>query len=345
MLNLETKAIKVGLIGCGTAAHFFHAPAYYSLKGIEVVAIADPDEKNRNLTVDILGNNPNQYEDAIEMLRKERLDFVDVMLPHHLYVSMIPKIAIYTDNILIEKPFATSLDEAQQILESTQGKRVSVVHNYLYGFKYQQALEKIHGANSITGPPFCVRLENLRSGMQTLDPSLDLNWRGNMKSGYGSFHDHGYHTVYLARALMGSEIKSVTAIMANYSKKGQNYDFGSINLEHENGGTSIILDGRLLNSTSIIVEEIIGSKGTVIIPESKHLKPHFDNLFSNYPRYEALRKSPFGISTSAAIKDFAKSIQDNTEAPISFESARRTLAVTLAALESVKESRKIELHF
>jgi UDP-N-acetylglucosamine 3-dehydrogenase len=334
--------MKVGLIGCGLAAQFFHAPAYRLLTPeIEVVAVADPNRENRELVKKILPGRVTGYNSFRDMYRNEIFDLVDVMVPHNLYADIIPEIANKIKNILVEKPFATTLEEATKILDSTKDNNFSVVHNYLYGYRYKKTLEQI--AKGEIGNPFFVRLENLNTGMHTADSSLEEGWRANSSlSGPGCFHDHGYHLVYLARALMGSEIVSVNATMKNYSGKGDNQDTGVVILNHENKGTSVLIDGRLRNNpTTTVIEEILGDKGTITLPSVKHLKDYFEKGFKEKSRYEVLQRSPFAKSVSNAIKDFVDSIKSGSSPPITPQKAYNTLAVVLAAYESHNQGQII----
>ena len=175
-MDPSTPICRVGLIGCGIAAQFFHAPAYRRLAGTaRVIAIADPNSANRQLVQEILGYGVQQYASPEDMLRHEDLDLVDVMLPHHLYVDVVPRIVERCRSMLLEKPFARTLDEAKIILEATSSVPFSVVHNYLYGRRYKQALEAIRVGD--IGQPFLLRLENLQTGMTSIDPDLSTDWR------------------------------------------------------------------------------------------------------------------------------------------------------------------------
>ena len=109
------------------------------------------------------------------------------------------------------------------------------------GRRYQAALEAIRSGS--IGKPALVRLESLNTGMETIDPSLQIPWRNDsVLAGGGTFHDHGYHLVYLARMLMGSEVASVSATMGSYGGHGDTLDTAVVTLRHKSGGMSILMD-------------------------------------------------------------------------------------------------------
>jgi len=212
-------------------------------------------------------------------------------------------------------------------------KTDSAGKNYLYGRRYKQALEAIRVGD--VGQPFLIRLENLRTGMTSLDPSLSTDWRTNSRqSGPGTFHNHGYHLVYLARALMGSEVESVSATMGNYFEKGDTLDTAIVTLRHANGGLSVLVDGRLQKQNTQEVEEVLGTKGTLRLSFDPHSLDKFRSALSKMPRVEALKQSPFARSTADCISDFIGTIRDGRRPPVSGEEAYRTLQITLAAYES-----------
>ncbi|MBI2063968.1 MAG: Gfo/Idh/MocA family oxidoreductase [Candidatus Yanofskybacteria bacterium] len=334
---------RVGIIGCGIAAQFFHAPAYRLLQDlIEVIAIADPNPENRNLVQAILPNLVKQYTSLETMFETEQVDMADIMLPHNLYADVIPRVAHYCRNILVEKPFARTLQDAQKILASTSGLNFSVVHNYIYGRRYKNALEVI--ASGKIGTPFMVRLENLNTGMASINPSLTTPWRNQSEgAGRGTFHDHGFHLVYLARALMGSEVIAVSASMGNYYKEGDALDTAVVTLFHENGGMSILLDGKLNNQEPEEVEEVLGTKGTLKINPVTDTMEKFKIDLQNLPRNEVLKNSPYASSTAACIMDFVNSVLTSKKLPVTADEAYRNLYITLAAYESYDQKRVVEI--
>lgn len=336
---LHPRQVRVGMVGCGLAAQFFHAPAYRLLGDVAtVVAIADPNAVNRALVKDILPATVAEYDSYQDMSQHESVDMFDVMLPHHLYVDAVKHLAPYHTAIMLEKPFARSLQEAEAILAAAKGNVFSVMHNYLYGRRYQQALHTIR--SGAIGKPVLVRLENLNTGMETIDPSLQTPWRDNSAlAGGGTFHDHGYHLVYLARALMGSEVAAVSATMGSYGGHGDTLDTAIVILRHKNGGTSVLMDGKLRGDT-VAVEEVFGTEGVLIIPYDPEPLKGFKWHLASASRTMALRRSPYARSTAACLRDFIEA-RAGAPAPTSPADALQNLRVTLAAQQSHEQGKVI----
>ncbi len=157
-------AVKAGIIGLswiaadppgpaswhplGTAPPYSHASAMDAVGGVDVVAVCDiqPDARSRfldrwrNVWPDV-----RAFDDVNDMLEVQ-LDLVSVVTPDHLHGSMIERcIDAGVKMVFCEKPFTTSLDEADRLLEriDAAGTTVSVNHTWRWRPEVAEALEMI----------------------------------------------------------------------------------------------------------------------------------------------------------------------------------------------------------
>jgi len=150
-VSAESAPIRAGLIGLswiaadpagtasspglGTAAPYSHASAMAAVGGIEVRAVCDVDPAARaNFTAVWGGRWPEAqvHTDVDEMLR-EPLDLVSVVTPDHLHATMLTRcLDAGIPMIFTEKPFTTSLAEADALLDRIEaaGAAVSVNHTW-----------------------------------------------------------------------------------------------------------------------------------------------------------------------------------------------------------------------
>ena len=106
--------VKVGMIGAGSHANFAHYPSLADFKDVEIAAICDIDEGRLNRTADRYGVE-GRYKDYREMVLRERLDAVYVIMPpHHLYDIVIYCLGRGL-NVFIEKPPGVSLEQARNM--------------------------------------------------------------------------------------------------------------------------------------------------------------------------------------------------------------------------------------
>lgn len=125
--------LRVGIIGCGKIADG-HAGQLRAIEGVELVAACDREPLMVGQFLDRwpgLGG----YEDAAEMIAKERLDVVHVATPPDSHVALACMALDAGCHVFMEKPFALDAEGAREVLDcaARNGRRVCV--NYLYNFE------------------------------------------------------------------------------------------------------------------------------------------------------------------------------------------------------------------
>jgi predicted dehydrogenase len=127
------RVYRAGIIGDTGRGSYGHGLdlAFAGLPGVAVVALADPDAAGRAGAVRRTGAERG-YADYREMLAREGLDLVAVA-PHWLDERVAQVVAAARSGvrgILVEKPFARSLDEADRMLAAcdARGVQVAVAH-------------------------------------------------------------------------------------------------------------------------------------------------------------------------------------------------------------------------
>ena len=126
------KAAAIGRTGAGNFGHGLHLP-YKRLPNVEMVAVADEsDEGRENARVDSEAHRG--YTDYREMLEKENLDIVSVCprwLDQRFEMVMACIDAGY--HVYCEKPFAISLEDADQMVEAADEAGVKIAVGHFHG--------------------------------------------------------------------------------------------------------------------------------------------------------------------------------------------------------------------
>jgi myo-inositol 2-dehydrogenase/D-chiro-inositol 1-dehydrogenase len=122
------EPVRFGLIGYGAwGSH--HARAIAGTAGAELVAIAARSEKTRSTAV---ANHPGAhvYEDYRDLLSREPLDVVDVVLPTDLHYEVGRAVLESGRHLLLEKPMALSLAHCDELiaLAAAGGKCLAIGH-------------------------------------------------------------------------------------------------------------------------------------------------------------------------------------------------------------------------
>src|SRR5262245_25850828 len=116
-------ALRVGLIGCGgIARHHWHG--YAKLAGrAELVALCDISAENR---AGFRQHAPAaaEYDDFNKLLAEQKLDAIDICLPHALHHPCIMTAIKKGVHWICEKPLCMTLDEAADIDCAMQGTKL-----------------------------------------------------------------------------------------------------------------------------------------------------------------------------------------------------------------------------
>jgi len=127
--NAPLKAAVIGHTGRGDYGHGLES-IFNDRPGIQLVALADPDEAGRKRTAEKI-KAPRQYADYRELLQKERPNLVSVAMrqsdQHHAIVLAALRAGAH---VYCEKPFTVTPAEADELLkEAAQGKlKIAVAH-------------------------------------------------------------------------------------------------------------------------------------------------------------------------------------------------------------------------
>ncbi len=119
------RAAVIGHTGLGNYGHDWDK-AFNAFDSVDVVAVADPDDAGRAAVMAHTGAKQG-YRQYREMLHKERPDLVAIC-PHALdeRVEMAAAAAAAGCHILMEKPFAQNLVEADAIVKAVEDSGVKM---------------------------------------------------------------------------------------------------------------------------------------------------------------------------------------------------------------------------
>jgi predicted dehydrogenase len=137
------RTARLGLIGTGFIGEV-HLRALRHNPRAEVRALADLDERRLHQAQEAF-QVPNVYTDVRSMLQREELDGVIIATPDHLHREPVELVAEAGVNILLEKPIATTIPDAERIIEVTRQRNVKLMLGFILRFTlpYLQLREKI----------------------------------------------------------------------------------------------------------------------------------------------------------------------------------------------------------
>ncbi len=120
------KSYTAAIAGCGSIGEA-HMEGYGRMDDVKVIACSDPVKGARDTYMRQYGIEL-AYERVEEMVRKARPDIVSVCVWHRLHAPVTVAVAkLGVKGIICEKPMATSLAEADAMLEACDANGVKLV--------------------------------------------------------------------------------------------------------------------------------------------------------------------------------------------------------------------------
>src|SRR5665647_1030226 len=118
--------LRLGLIGAGRIAQA-HAKACAQLADrVELVALCDADRDKAVATADRYGAR-HVATDYRDLLAMKELDAVLIALPHEFHAGPVQEAARAGKHILVEKPMAQSLAEAEAMVRAAEDAGVTLL--------------------------------------------------------------------------------------------------------------------------------------------------------------------------------------------------------------------------
>lgn len=121
------------MIGCGEIARRGHLPALRILKDFQVVALADQDKGQVQRVAREFGI-VKTYTSARDLIEDNTIEAIVATVPPQAYKEIVSLAASKHKPILVEKPLANNIADAQFIVKMVKesGIKAGVVQNYRY---------------------------------------------------------------------------------------------------------------------------------------------------------------------------------------------------------------------
>jgi myo-inositol 2-dehydrogenase/D-chiro-inositol 1-dehydrogenase len=190
---------RFGLIGAGKAGEL-HAHAIGASRRARFVWIADPDRARGEALAARYGTR--HIADFREGLGD--VDAVNVCAPHHLLAGIAVTVAQSGRHILLEKPMAVSVREADTVLAATRSAGVTLMVGFVHRYRpdVARAYELVQ-AGAIGRPQFVV--DRTANGDLETWPA----WVRQSKHGGGLLMYSGVHRIDRARWFLGQNVIAV----------------------------------------------------------------------------------------------------------------------------------------
>jgi len=337
--------LRTGLIGAGMWGRT-HALAYHDDSRTKLTAICDLDEaKARALAAEF--DIPKIYRTAEELAADSELDAISVATPDFAHVQ--PALAVINEGkpLLIEKPLATSVEDAVLISEAAEKAGILAMVDFHNRFNPQFDTAKKRVIDGTLGQ---VRYIYVRHSVTRAFPLDMMSWTNRSSSLWFI----GSHSADIARWLMDDEVIEVYGTNTGGVLQKEGLDVADLwvsVLRFKNGGVAVLENGwslpRNIPGWGDFRSEIIGEHGVYYT----HLQaPEVNELYTDksHERNDSLlqldiRGAQSGFSLTS-IQYFADCVINQREPFVTLEDGVRNTRILCAIEESAQVGKPVALN-
>ena len=292
--------------------------------------------------------NVKEYTDYKEMLEKENLELVAIATESGKHAEIAIECIKKGCNVIIEKPIALSLDDAEKIIETAKQYNVKVCA--CHQNRFNKSIQKIRSAveeNKFGKIFYATAHIRWNRGKEYYDQAP---WRGTWAQDGGCLMNQCIHNIDLLRWMMGNEINEV---MAYTDQLNHPYleaeDLGLALIKFKNGSYGLV-EGTV-NVYPKNLEEtlyIFGEKGTAKAGGSSVNKLEVWNFKDEseeavLEEFSEEHKNVYGLGHTPLYKDVIDAIKEDRAPYVDGEAGKRALELVLAIYLSSKEKRSVKL--
>lgn len=341
---MSSNKLRFGLIGCGRISSR-HVQFLAENPAAHLVAVADVIESRaRRVAQECAAES---YVDYRRLLDRQDVDVITICTPSGLHCQMACEALQAGKHVLVEKPIALSLDDADRMIAVAQatGKKLGVVLQNRYNPPMQDLRRVVD-----RGQLGRLLLGNATVRWYRPQEYYEDGWHGTWAMDGGALMNQSIHHIDALQWFMGKPI-SVFAYTATLAHRMEAEDVGVAVIRFAGGalgaieGSTITYPENLEGSVALF-----GERGSVkvggtalnrkVIWKIEGELEHERELLS---REQVDPPSVYGSSHKAVITDMIEAILQDREPRTNGKEARKSLALVLAIYESARTGHPVDL--
>ncbi len=334
---MAAKRWRIGIIGCGWAGDQ-HARAYQALGSrVDLVAVADTQRSAATTLAQTFAIDRVEADYAAVLVMDD-IDAVSLCLPHQLHAPVAIAAAQAGKHVLVEKPLATTLAEADEMIAAADlaGVKLMVAENVRYNHLYLKLVEII--ASGQLGELSLIRIareHQMHDYLRQRPWFLSDPFAGIMVSG-------GVHDYELLR-MLGGEIEHVYGLVGPKALPEMQADDNSVAaVGLQSGVSALIVESFSLRTPRPGINGIIhGSLGSLWFADD-----HYELYTQHEDGHVAQAKHvtvPPGETFVAETSHFLDCLEQDLEPITSAREERQPLVAVIATYESFRRGARVYL--
>ena len=341
--------MKYALIGCGRISPNHIAAA--KSNGLEIAGLCDTNPAMlRDKVLKFNLEHVHQYSDYHEMLEKEKPELVAVATESGKHAAIALDCIAAGCSLIIEKPVALSLADADAVIQAAGEKGVKVCVSHQNRFnrsirKIREALEKNRFGRMFYGTAhvrWCRDWEYYSRAA----------WRGTWEQDGGALMNQCIHNIDLLRWMMGDEVEEVSGMTDRLNHPYiEAEDLGIALVRFKNGAYGVIEGTTDIYPKNL--EEtlcLFGEKGTaraggqsVNRIEEWRFSDRLDDPREVMAEFGENPPDVYGFGHAPLYADMIDAVRNGREPYVDGRAGRRALELVLAVYKSAAEGRPVKL--
>ena len=340
--------LSIGIIGAGSIARYRHLPETALHPHAEVGAICDVVKARANEIA--REYSCKAYTDYQQLIQDPDLDAVIVAATNTTHAEMTIAALQAGKHVMCEKPMATTLDDAQNMIQSAEqsGKRLMIAHNQRFEPANQKAKEILQSGKLGRVLTFTSVFGHPGSEDWAIDGADTWFYRKEI-TGLGVLGDLAIHKLDLLRWLLEDDYTEAAAIMSTLSKT---YPSGE-RIDVEDNALCLLKTARGAmgnvtaswsyqkenNSTTIYCEK--GVLEIYVNPDYP-LVVHYDHQHAEF--HKVGRKSTNVEQVKSGIVDaFVDAVIEDREVPIPGIEGYKALEAVMACQQAAASGKAVKI--
>ncbi len=327
--------LKFGIIGCGRISAK-HVDAIINNKDeAELVAVYDIveelaiDRKNQYESK-IKNSNVKVYADYEEFLNDKNTDVVTIASISGYHANQAIDCLNHDKHVLIEKPMALSIEDADKIIKlgKEKNKKVCVSHQN----RFVPAVQRLRRA--VEEGRFGKIVHGSARTLWARDDNYyrQASWRGTKELDGGTLMNQCIHNIDLLQWMMGGEVERISSETDTFIRNIETEDFGAVLIRFKNKAIGVV-EGSVCVYPKNLEEtlSIFGEKGTVVI-KNGHIEIW---NFADKKDYDSAELDEANLGHTPLYKDFIDAINNHREPLVNGEEGKKAVEIIFKAYERV----------
>lgn len=337
------EKIRFGMVGAGAISNS-HLGALSKRADVEVVCIADPNLERAKAQAEKF-KVQRVVASYDELAKMDDIQAVVVGIPTRFHADAGIKAMQTGKHLLCEKPMARTLKECDEMADAARANKVVLQIGFVRRFDPEWGkIRELVQAGKVGRPCLWRRIiAGAAPGPPNYGP-----WYSDSRFSDGPHNESGSHDFDFVRYVFG-DVKAVTASTWHMSRTGDVLDTTTTIVDFKSGDQMLCfwswgLPPKCTGAVSGL--DVLGPDGAIKGPERiqgdeyKFIVVGPEGATTPYP-FQMIRTGAFW--TDGQMDNFIQSIRGRQTPRATAEDGRKAQEITLAAFESSKTGKRIEI--